>query len=69
MHLVGLVQCILGRVYWSLTCSAAMNVQHLVGRLIAHFVEEGPIALSREPGVYLCDGPAELFLGPIPNGH
>ncbi len=41
----------------------------VMGCLIVHFVEEGPICPGREPGVHLCDGPEELFFAPIFDGY
>ncbi len=42
---------------------------NVVGCLIVHFVEEGPITPGHEPGVHLCDGPKKFFLGPVLDGY
>ncbi len=42
---------------------------NIVGHLIVHFVEEGPIAPGREPDVHLRDGPDEFFLEPVLDGY
>ncbi len=32
---------------------------NIMGNLVVHFLEEGPISLGREPGVHLCDNPED----------
>jgi hypothetical protein len=41
----------------------------VVGHLIVHFVEEGPITPGCEPGIHLRNGPEEFFLGPDLDGY
>ncbi len=38
---------------------------NIMGCLIVHFVEDGPISLGCKPGVHLCDGPQELLFASV----
>jgi hypothetical protein len=37
----------------------------IMGCLIDHFVEDGPISPGCKPGVHLCDGPQELLFASV----